>query len=67
MFDKYGEFNSIEELNAKAADLKTEGKTKELEELAQENGFDQYVAELYLAGEIPELCPDPLPLRFLQG
>lgn len=59
MFDKFGEFDSVEELNSRAEELKKEGKTKEIEAFAIENGFEPYVAEMYLSGTIPVLCPDP--------
>ena len=41
MFDKFGEFDSAEELNAKAAELKAAGEEKRLVELALENGLDK--------------------------
>lgn len=59
MFNRFGEFNTIEELNRKAEELKAEGKTEEIVQLAEENGFESYVADLYLEGEIPVLCQEP--------
>lgn len=59
MFDVFGEFNTIEELNRKAEELKAEGKKEDIVRLATENGFEQYVADMFLDGEIPVLCPDP--------
>ena len=38
MFEKFGEFNSAEELNNKAEELK--GNVQELKQLAEENGLD---------------------------
>ena len=40
MFDKFGEFDSFEELNKAAAGLKEEGDTESLKELTKENGID---------------------------
>jgi hypothetical protein len=47
MFEKFGEFDSAEELNAKAQELKDAGKEAELTELALENGLDKEDAEDY--------------------
>lgn len=57
MWDKYGEFNSAEEINQKAAELYAEGKKTELMELAEENGIDKEMAEYYGEG-IDFLCDD---------
>ena len=38
MFDKFGEFNSVEELNAAAEGFRNEGDLESLMALAQENG-----------------------------
>ena len=40
MFDKFGEFDSYEEINKAAEGLKEEGDTESLKELAKENGID---------------------------
>lgn len=40
MFDKFGEFDSAEELNKAAEGLKEEGDKESLIELAKENGID---------------------------
>ena len=56
MFEKFGEFNSAEELNELAENLLNEGDRASLEELAKENGLDAEYVELYVQGEIPELC-----------
>jgi hypothetical protein len=47
MFERYGEFDSAEELNAKAAELKAAGDEEGLKELAIENGLDEEDAEDY--------------------
>lgn len=41
MFEKFGEFNSVEELNKAAEKLKLEKKHEELVELAEENGLGE--------------------------
>lgn len=56
MFDKFGEFNSVEELNAAAAGQKEEGDIEALHELAKENGIDKEDVEDYLDGIVPELA-----------
>lgn len=54
MFDRFGEFDTYEEINAKADELF--GNSEQLKELAEENGIPEEYAEAYLAGEIPFLC-----------
>ena len=56
MYDKFGEFDSWEEINKAAAGLKEEGDEKSLVELAEENGIDKEDAEDYIDGAIEELC-----------
>ncbi len=56
MFDKFGEFNSWEELNKAAEGQKEEGDKEALIELAAENGISKENAEDYFDGEINELC-----------
>jgi hypothetical protein len=57
MFEKYGEFDSAEEINAKAAELKVLGDRAALRELAMENGLDPEDAEDYADGIIEDdLC-----------
>ena len=56
MFDKFGEFDTYEELNKAAAGQKTQGDIEALKELAAENGFDQDDVEDYVDGVVPELC-----------
>ena len=55
MFDKFGEFNSAEELNKKAAELKTAGDLGKLKDLAIENGLDPEDAEDYMDGAVDTL------------
>lgn len=54
MFEKFGEFDSAEELNKTAAGLKTEGDMESLLELAEENGLDKEDAEDYMDGTVEE-------------
>lgn len=56
MFDKFGEFDSAEELNKAAAGLKEEGDMTGLIELAEENGLDKADAEDYMDDMVPELA-----------
>lgn len=56
MFDKYGEFNSFEELNKAAEGQKEEGDMEALKELAKENGIDEIDVLDYIDGVSIELC-----------
>lgn len=55
MFEKFGEFDSADELNAAAAGLLKEGDEESLYALAEENGIDREDVEDYLEGYIEEL------------
>ncbi len=55
MFDKFGEFDSWEEINRAAAAQRKEGDDKALYVLAEENGIEREEAEDYLAGEMEGL------------
>lgn len=56
MFDKFGEFNSAEEINKTAEGLFNEGDSTSLYEMAKENGIEKEYVDMYLAGDIPALC-----------
>ena len=56
MFDKFGEFDSVEEMNASAAGLKAEGDTESLIALAKENGLDPEDAMDYMDGITTIFC-----------
>lgn len=56
MFDKFGEFDSFEEINELAENLCNEGDIDSLRELAKENGIDAEIVQLYLEGDIAFLC-----------
>lgn len=56
MFDKFGEFNSAEEINECAAGLKAEGDEQSLYDLAAENGLAKEDVEDYLDDGMDVLC-----------
>lgn len=56
MFDKFGEFNSVEELNEAAAGQKEQGDLEALIMLAEENGLDKEDAEDYMDDCIDNLA-----------
>lgn len=56
MFEKYGEFDSAEEINACAAGLKEEGDEESLYAMAEENGISREDVEDYLDGCVDILC-----------
>lgn len=56
MFDRFGEFDSVEELNRAAEGQKEEGDEKALKELALENGIDPDEAEDYMNGATDRLA-----------
>ncbi len=56
MFDKYGEFDSADEMNRAAAAQLAEGDTAAVLAIAEENGLDQADAEDYIDGMEPVLA-----------
>jgi len=56
MFEKFGEFDSYEEINRAAAAQRDEGDEEALIALALENGIDKEDAEAYMDQCIEELC-----------
>ena len=56
MFEKFGEMDSASEINELAENLFNEGDVESLRAMATENGITQDFVELYLQGDIPELC-----------
>lgn len=56
MFDRFGEFDSVEELNRAAEGLKSEGDTENIYVLAAENGIDRDDVSEYIDGYAPELA-----------
>ena len=55
MFEKFGEFNSYEEINKKAEELKAAGSEKELLSLCKENGIDEEDGKDFFSGDIEQL------------
>lgn len=58
MFDKFGEMGSYEEINMAAEGFFNEGDMESLRELAKENGIPEDFVQMYITGDVPELC-DP--------
>ena len=56
MYELFGEFDSVEELNEAAEGQKEQGDKKALFELAKENGIDQEDAEDYFDGSADKLA-----------
>ena len=52
MFEKFGEFDSAEELNMCAEGLRNEGDEESLIALAEENGIDGEDAEDFMTGDL---------------
>ena len=55
MFEKFGEFDSAEELNRAAAAQRSEGDIEALAALAEENGIDREDVQDYIDGFMNEL------------
>lgn len=55
MFDIFGEFNTYEEINQAAAGLLAEQDIKNLRVLAEENGIEKEIVDLYISGQIDDL------------
>lgn len=56
MFDKFGEFDSFEEINKTAENEKKEGDTEAIKNLAEENGLDPEDTQDYIDGYYDTLC-----------
>lgn len=56
LYDKFGEFDSADEINASAEGLFNEGDYENIKVLAKENGIGKDFVDMYLAGDIPVLC-----------
>lgn len=63
MFERFGEFDSAEEINLTAEGLKTEGDMESLLVLAEENGIDKEDAKDYMDGCTEDLAT-PLMVAF---
>ena len=55
MFEKFGEFNSAEEINRAVAAQLEEGDTEAIFAIAEENGIDQEDAQDYIDGCVDEM------------
>lgn len=55
MFDKFGEFDSAQEINEAAAAQLAEGDTEAVYAIAEENGIDAEEADDFINGDIDEL------------
>ena len=55
MFDKFGEFDSAEEINRAAAAQKAEGDDEAVMEIARENGIDKEDAQDFIEGHLDGL------------
>ena len=55
MFDKFGEFDSYEEINRAAKAQLEEGDLEAIKTIAEENGLDPEDAEDFCTGAIEEL------------
>lgn len=58
MFDRFGEFDSAEEINMAADGLMNEGDIENIYVLAKENGIGEEYAEAFASGELPVLCDE---------
>lgn len=58
MYNKFGEFDSASEINELAVNLRKEGDKNSLMELAQENGIDVEIVDVFLSGVTLFLCDD---------
>lgn len=56
MYERFGEFNSAEDINETAVNLRREGDTESIKILAKENGIDEDVAEVFIEGTLLYLC-----------
>ena len=58
MFERFGEFDSAEEINEIAVNLRREEDTESLSVLAEENGIDKEILEVFLDGTLLYLCDE---------
>ncbi|MDE6210108.1 MAG: hypothetical protein K2M73_10620 [Lachnospiraceae bacterium] len=60
MFEKYGYFETAEEINKKATELLAAGDKTGVMELAKENGIEEEIADIFCSGsgEIDYICDD---------
>lgn len=58
MFERFGEFNSAQEINELAVNLRKEGDRESLEVLARENGIDLEILEVFWEGDLLYICDE---------
>lgn len=58
MYERFGEFDSAEEINQAAVGLRKEGDLESLKVLVAENGIDSEVMEAFWEGEMLYLCDE---------
>lgn len=58
MYDRFGEFNSAEEINETAVNLRREGDRESIRVMANENGIDEEIVQAFIEGDILFLCDD---------
>lgn len=63
MFDKFGEFDSAEEMNRAAEEKLKAGDTKAIYKIAEENGIDKEDAEDYIDGFLTEFATPLMAAR----
>lgn len=56
MFNRFGEFDSAEEINTLAVNLRKEGDQESIRTLAEENGIPEEIAECFISGDFMYLC-----------
>ena len=56
MFEKFGNMDTCEEINELAGNLRKEGDTDSIRALAEENGIDSEIADMFISGELEGLC-----------
>ena len=59
MFDRFGEFDSSDEINEIAVNLRKEGDNESIQILAKENGIEIAMADMFINGDLLWLC-EPL-------
>lgn len=58
MYERFGEFNSANEINETAVNLRREGDHESIRVVAKENGIDEDIAQAFIDGDILFLCDD---------
>ena len=58
MFDRFGNMDSAEAINELALNLLNEGDHESIKVLAEENGIDEGIVEIFITGEILYICDD---------